>query len=30
MVIADIDAQHYRELTERLHQALLAKMKKEK
>ena len=30
MVIADIDAQHYRELTERLHQALIAKMKKEK
>jgi DNA-binding MarR family transcriptional regulator len=30
MVIADIDAQHYRELTERLHQALLATMKKEK
>ena len=30
MVIADIDAQHYRDLTERLHQALLATMKKEK
>ena len=30
MVIADIDAQHYRELNERLHQALIAKMKKEK
>jgi DNA-binding MarR family transcriptional regulator len=30
MVIADVDAEHYRELTERLHQALLAKMKKEK
>jgi DNA-binding MarR family transcriptional regulator len=30
MVIADIDAQHYRELTERLHQALIAKLKKEK
>ena len=30
MVIADIDAQHYRELTERLHQALITKMKKEK
>ena len=30
MLIADIDAQHYRELTERLHQALIAKMKKEK
>jgi DNA-binding MarR family transcriptional regulator len=30
MIIADIDAQHYRELTERLHQALIAKMKKEK
>ena len=30
MVIADIDAQHYRELTERLHQALLAKMKEGK
>src|SRR5437588_6011924 len=30
LVIADIDAQHYRELTERLHQALIAKLKKEK
>ncbi len=30
MVIADVDAQHYRELTERLHQALITKMKKEK
>src|SRR5260370_14144940 len=30
MLIADIDAQHYRELAERLHQALIAKMKKEK
>jgi DNA-binding MarR family transcriptional regulator len=30
LVIADIDANHYRELTERLHQALIAKMKKEK
>ena len=30
MVIAGIDAQHFRELTERLHQALIAKMKKEK
>ena len=30
LVIADIDAQHYRELTERLHQALITKMKKEK
>src|SRR5436853_6617437 len=30
MVIAGIDAQHYRELTERLHQALIAKLKKEK
>jgi DNA-binding MarR family transcriptional regulator len=30
MEIADIDVQHYRELTERLHQALIAKMKKEK
>jgi DNA-binding MarR family transcriptional regulator len=30
LVIADIDAYHYRELTERLHQALIAKMKKEK
>ena len=30
LVIADIDAQHYRELTERLHQALIVKMKKEK
>ncbi len=29
MVIADIDAQHYSELTERLYQALIAKMKKE-
>jgi DNA-binding MarR family transcriptional regulator len=28
--IADVDAQHYRELTERLYQALIAKMKKEK
>lgn len=28
--IADIDAQHYRELTERLHQALITKLKKEK
>jgi DNA-binding MarR family transcriptional regulator len=30
MVIADVDAQQYRELTERLHDALIAKMKKEK
>ena len=30
MLIADIDAQHFRELTERLHQALIAKLKKEK
>jgi DNA-binding MarR family transcriptional regulator len=30
LVIAGIDAQHYRELTERLHQALITKMKKEK
>ena len=30
MLIADIDAHHYRDLTERLHQALIAKMKKEK
>jgi DNA-binding MarR family transcriptional regulator len=30
LVIADVDAQHYRELTERLHHALTAKMKKEK
>jgi DNA-binding MarR family transcriptional regulator len=30
MVIAGVDAQHYRELTERLHQALITKMKKEK
>jgi DNA-binding MarR family transcriptional regulator len=30
MAIADVDAQHYRKLTERLHQALIAKMKKEK
>jgi hypothetical protein len=29
MVLADVDAQHYRELTERLYQALIAKMKKE-
>ncbi len=29
MIIADVDAQHYRELTERLHQALIAKLKKE-
>lgn len=29
MAIADVDAQHYRELTERLHQALITKMKKE-
>jgi DNA-binding MarR family transcriptional regulator len=29
MVIADVDAQHYCELTERLHRALIAKMKKE-
>ena len=30
MLLADIDAQHYRELTERLHQALIVKMKEEK
>ncbi|HEY0755293.1 MAG TPA: MarR family winged helix-turn-helix transcriptional regulator [Ktedonobacteraceae bacterium] len=30
MVIAEIDAQHYRELTERLHQALISKMMREK
>jgi DNA-binding MarR family transcriptional regulator len=30
LVIADIDAHHYRELTERLHQALITKIKKEK
>src|SRR5258708_22912346 len=30
LVIADIDAQHYLELTERLHQALIATRKKEK
>jgi len=30
LVIADINAQHYRELNERLHQALMVKMKKEK
>ena len=30
MLIADIDAQDFRELTERLHQALIAKLKKEK
>jgi DNA-binding MarR family transcriptional regulator len=29
MQLADIDTQHYRELTERLHQALTTKMKKE-
>jgi DNA-binding MarR family transcriptional regulator len=29
MELAGIDAQHYRELTERLHQALMTKMKKE-
>src|SRR5690242_491913 len=29
MVLADIDAQHCRELNERLYQALIAKMKKE-
>ena len=30
MVMADIDAQHFRELIERLHQALTSKMKEEK
>jgi DNA-binding MarR family transcriptional regulator len=30
LVIAGIDAHHYRELTERLHQALITKTKKEK
>ena len=30
LVIADIDAHHYRELTQRLHQALIATRKKEK
>ena len=30
MILADVDAQHYRELTERLHDALITKMKKEK
>ncbi len=30
LLIADEDAAHYRELTERLHNALLTKMKKEK
>ena len=30
MLIADIDAHHFRELTQRLHQALIATMKKEK
>jgi DNA-binding MarR family transcriptional regulator len=30
LVIAGVDAAHYRELTERLHQALTTKMKKEK
>lgn len=29
MEIAGVDTQHYRELTERLHQALITKMKKE-
>jgi DNA-binding MarR family transcriptional regulator len=29
LVIAEIDAQHYRELAERLHLALITKMKKE-
>lgn len=29
LVIAGIDAQHYRDLTERLHQALITKLKKE-
>lgn len=29
MVTADVDAQHYRELTERVYQALVAAMKKE-
>jgi DNA-binding MarR family transcriptional regulator len=28
--IAGVDAQHYRELTQRLHQALMTKMKKER
>jgi DNA-binding MarR family transcriptional regulator len=30
MMLADVDAQHYRELTERLYDALITKMKKEK
>lgn len=30
LVIAGIDAQHYRDLTERLHQALITKLKKER
>ncbi len=30
LVVAGVDAQHYRELTERLHEALITKMKKEK
>ena len=30
LVIAGIDAQHYRDLTERLHQALISKLKKER
>ena len=30
LVIAGVDAAHYRELTERLHQALMTKMQKEK
>jgi DNA-binding MarR family transcriptional regulator len=30
LVIAGVDAQHYRELTEQLYQVLIAKMKKEK
>ncbi|GCE06848.1 MarR family winged helix-turn-helix transcriptional regulator [Dictyobacter aurantiacus] len=29
MELADVDAQHYRELSERLYQALMTKMKKE-
>jgi DNA-binding MarR family transcriptional regulator len=29
MVLADVDAQHYHELTERLYQALMTKVKKE-
>ena len=30
MIIANVDAKHYRDLTERLYEALITKMKKEK